>query len=317
MLKAYILDGKKLIRKPREAPIDDALWIDLFVPSQSEIESVQALGLFVPTLSDMEEIEISNRLYREDDAEYMTVVVPGLNDEKVQISAPVCFMLQQERLVTVRHHSPLPFETYPPRAGKAQAGCDNPAQILAGLTEEMIGRLADHLEKSGAEMDSIGRTAFGTGSGVVPQDVLQSSLSLLGAEGERLSRARLGLLTMGRALNHFAQGTKANKKLTDAVKTQLRDIDALQVHADFLSNRLAVTSDMLLGLINLRQSSSSRTASMVAVLFLPPTLIASTYGMNFQLMPELQSPWGYPVALIAMAASALTVWGIFRWKGWL
>lgn len=317
MLKAYVLDAKKLVSKPRDAPVDDALWIDLFAPSDTEMQSVRALGVEVPNLSDMEEIEISNRLYREDGAEYLTVVLPGSDVQKEQISAPVCFILQPERLITVRHHAPLPFETYPLRAEKAQAGCGSPVQVFAGLTEELIGRLADHLEKSGVEMDSIGRTAFGAKSQVLPQDDLQSALTRLGSEGERLSRARLGLVTMGRALNHFAQFGKADKKVADAVKAQLRDIDALQVHADFLSNRLALTSDMLLGMINLRQNSTSRTASVVAVLFLPPTLIASTYGMNFQIMPELAQTWGYPAALLAMAASALIVWGIFRWKGWL
>lgn len=317
MLKAYVLVDRKLVRKPRDEPVDDALWIDLFAPSEAEIQTLRALGVDVPSLSDMEEIEISNRLYHEDGAEYLTVVLPGLDLQREQISAPVCFILQPQRLITVRHHAPLPFETYPTRAEKAQAGCGSPVQAFAGLTEELIGRLADHLEKSGAEMDSIGRTAFGPKSQVLPQDELQQSLTRLGSEGERLSRARLGLLTMGRALNHFAQSARADKKVADAVKAQLRDIDSLQVHADFLANRLALTSDMLLGMINLRQNSTSRTASMVAVLFLPPTLIASTYGMNFQKMPELAQTWGYPMALVAMAASALIVWGIFRWKGWL
>lgn len=317
MLKAYALQDRKLIRKPREAAIADALWIDLFVPTDDEVQAVTALGVDVPSLSDMEEIEISNRLYHEDGAEYLTVVLPGLDFHKEQTSAPVCFILQPERLVTVRHHAPLPFETYPTRAEKAQAGCGTPVQAFVGLTEELIGRLADHLEKSGAEMDSIGRTAFAAKSHILPQDDLQSALTRLGGEGERLSRARLGLVTMGRALNHFAQGAKSDKRVAEAVKAQLRDIDALQVHADFLSSRMALTSDMLLGMINLRQNSTSRTASMVAVLFLPPTLIASTYGMNFQHMPELAQTWGYPAALVAMAASALIVWGIFRWKGWL
>lgn len=317
MLKAYVLDGKKLIRKSSDERVADALWIDLFMPTEVEVQAVTALGIDVPSLSDMEEIEISNRLYHEDGAEYLTVVLPGIDFNKEQISAPICFVLQPERLVTIRHHTPLPFETYPARAEKAQAGCGTPVQAFAGLTEEMIGRLADHLEKSGAEMDKIGGAAFAPNSQILPQADLQSALTRLGGEGERLSRVRLGLLTMGRALNHFAQSAKSDKKTADSVKVQLRDIDALQVHADFLSNRMALASDMLLGMINLRQNSTARTASMVAVLFLPPTLIASTYGMNFKLMPELEQPWGYPGALVAMAASALIVWGIFRWKGWL
>lgn len=97
----------------------------------------------------------------------------------------------------------------------------------------------------------------------------------------------------------------------------MRDMDALEVHTDFLSQRVGLASDATLGMINLQQNSTVRIVSVVAVLFSPPTLIASIYGMNFDVMPELSQPWGYPAALLSMLAASLIAYLYFRWKNWL
>jgi magnesium transporter len=130
----------------------------------------------------------------------------------------------------------------------------------------------------------------------------------------------LALLTLGRALNYVDQllGHRLNSEgLGLVLKGQLRDIEALEVHADFLSSRLGLMSDATMGTINLAQNTTVRIVSVVAVLFSPPTLIASIYGMNFVHMPELPQVWGYPMALGVMVASALITWAFFRWRGWL
>ena len=97
----------------------------------------------------------------------------------------------------------------------------------------------------------------------------------------------------------------------------MRDLQALEVHADFLGQRVALATDATLGMINLAQNVTVRIVSVVAALFLPPTLIASVYGMNFAYMPELAQPWGYPAALALMLASAVGTWAFFKWKRWL
>lgn len=310
MRLAYHLDGQKLVT----GPVKGAVWIDLFRPTADEIAD---LGADVPTLAEMEEIEISNRLYRGDNVDFLTVVLPGQDGKGEQVTGPVCFILEHDRLITVRHHAPRPFETFPERAERSTAGCGSASQIFASLGEEIIGRLADHLESVGKELDQVTRLIYRPMS--VNQRKMQEALAQIGAEGERMSRVRLGLLTMGRALNHFAQnrGKSMGKPVQDTIKGEIRDIDALEVHADFLSQRLALASDTALGMINLAQNATSRTASVVAVLFLPPTLIASTYGMNFARMPELAHPYGYTGALVAMLASAVITWAVFKWKGWL
>jgi magnesium transporter len=314
MRAAYHIEGRKLVT----GPVEGALWIDLFRPTEAE---TAGLGVTIPTLAEMEEIEISNRLYRGDGADFLTVVLPGQSDDKQQIIGPVCFILDADRLITVRHHAPRPFETFADRADRSTAGCETAAQIFAGLGEEIIGRMADLLEGVGKVLDSVTHTIYRPVN--VNQKRMQEALAQIGGEGEKLSRVRLGLLTMARALNHFVQnhgktaGKTAGKTVLDVIKGEIRDIDALEVHANFLAQRLALASDTALGMINLAQNATSRTASVVAVLFLPPTLIASTYGMNFAHMPELAHPLGYFGALIAMVASAVLTWAVFKWKGWL
>ena len=143
MLFAYAADGAKLTQLPHSAELTEALWLDLYRPMPEQIGRVRALGVEVPTLADMEEIEISNRLYRENGADYLTVVLPGLSETKNPISGPVCFILTPGRLITVRHHAPRPFETYPTRADKVGPGCSEPRRLFLSLLEEIIGRLAD------------------------------------------------------------------------------------------------------------------------------------------------------------------------------
>jgi magnesium transporter len=319
MMFAYEVVEGRVVRMEPDADLARAAWIDLWRPQPAQSERVGALGVEVPTLADMEEIEISNRLYRESGVDYMTVVLPGQTVEKTQVSGPVTFILTAGRMVTVRHHAPRPFETFPERADKSAAGCGTAQALFLGLVEEIIGRMADLLESSGRALDGVSREVF---SGDAPQKphLLQRALEQAGRESEALGRVRLGLLTMERAVVFFGQTADrggADAGLKPVVKGLLRDIQALEVHADFLSSRLANVSDMTLGMVNLSQNNTVRILSVVAALFLPPTLIASAYGMNFVHMPELSWVWGYPVALGLMLMSALVTYFFLKWKNWL
>lgn len=317
MLFAYRPDGPRLARMDHDAPPAAAMWLDLYRPMPAQVEAVQALGLEVPTLADMEEIEISNRLYRENGADYMTVVLPGADVNGDQVSGPVTFILTAERLVTVRHHNPRPFETYPGRAEKVGPGCAHPGDILLGLFEEIIGRQADLLEGAGKALDEASRRVYHEDPGT---DIaaLRSLLRNTGLENERIGRVRLGLLTLERALGFLEQSPQPlPKKFASAIKAMRRDIGALSVHADFLGTRVEMASDVTLGIINIGQSQTTKTVSVVAVIFMPPTLVASIYGMNFRIMPELDWSLGYPGALAAMLASAVGAYAFFRWRRWL
>lgn len=319
MIAAYRLDQTRLSRMAPEQELTEAIWIDLWRPQPEQVARVRALGVDVPSFEDMEEIEISNRIYREDGRDYMTVVLPGLLPEGERVAWPVTFILDARRLVTVRHHAPRPFETFGARAERTTSGCGTPAQLFLGLVEEIISRLADLLEMAGKALDvSAARTFAGHLSATGEQ--LQETLKSIGREGEAIAQIRLALLTVERMLAVFGVWLEQRgdeKALRVTAKALLRDIQALEVHADFLSGRLGLVGDTTLGLINLEQNKTVRIVSVVAALFLPPTLIASAYGMNFAHMPELAWDWGYPAALGLMVGSAVATWAYFKWRGWL
>lgn len=311
MLTAFRRSGKALV----ETTVADAIWVDLFQPSQEETGSLSALGIAVPSLAEMEEIELSNRLYRDEEAEVLTVVVTGEDDNGAQIVAPVAFILTAERLVTVRHHRPRPFSTYPGRAGQTSAGIDSPERLFLGLAQEIVARLADLLEGAGRVLDVTARRVFSAETSGDAQ-ALQATLREVGQQGEAIGRIRLALLTVERALSFF-ESSDRGAAVTSLVEALMRDIEALSEHSDYLSSRIELTVDATLGMITLVQNSTVRIFSVVAVLFLPPTLVASIYGMNFAVMPELTQAWGYPAALLLMLASAVGCYVVFKWKKWL
>ncbi|MBF9036532.1 magnesium transporter [Rhodobacterales bacterium HKCCE2091] len=309
------LDREALTEGAAVTVPEDAVWIDLVRPLPAHADAAARFGVEIPSLEDMREIEVSNRLYRQGGAEYMTVVLPGFSESHEAMVGPVSFILTSDRLVTVRHHRPKPFDTFPLHAGQSSSGCRTAERVFLGLMEEVTGRLADLLEGAGDVLDAAARQVFGGGA-QQNSDLLQETLERVGRQGELLNRVRLAVLTLDRALSFFAtiereQGVKAlTKGLT-------RDLASLTVHADFLSSRVGLTVDATLGMINLAQNATVRIVSVVAALFLPPTLVASIYGMNFGNMPELHQPWGYAAALAAMFLSAVGTYLWFRWKKWL
>ncbi|MBN2631220.1 MAG: magnesium transporter CorA family protein [Rhodobacteraceae bacterium] len=319
MLFAYQAQGAKLQRLEADQPLDGAVWIDLYRPLSSQVKAAQAFGIEVPTLAEMEEIEVSNRLYRENGIDYITVVLPGLSDTKEAMSGPVTFVITPERLFTVRHHDPRPFTTYPERADRVGPGIADSGQAFLSLIEEIIGRLADLLESSGRALDTLAREVY-SDTGTTDADQLQAALRRTGREGEQIARVRLSLLTIERAISYFGQSLTDEHRgtaLKAPVKGLMRDIHALEVHADHLSSRVALASDSTMGMINLSQNQTIKIVSIVAVVFLPPTVIASAYGMNFEVMPELKWVWGYPMALGLMVASAVGTYLFFKWRRWL
>ena len=319
MLFAYQTENGKLT--PVTEGLEGAIWIDLCKPDEAELASVQAVVPEIPTLEDMEEIEISARLYRDNGYDYMTVMVPGLTETQSPFSGPVTFILGYTRLVTVRHHEPRPFETYAPRADKVGQGCARPEQVFMGLSEEIIGRLADLLEGAGRAVEKVTHGLFSHENHATHSAAfLQSSLETAGRQGDLVSHCRLSLLTLERALGFFLLTLEERgvaETMRPSVNGLLRDINSLEVHGDYLFNRVAQATDATLGMINLAQNSTVRIVSVVAVLFLPPTLIASIYGMNFRIMPELTWVQGYPMALGMMVAAAAVTYIVFKWKHWL
>lgn len=319
MMRVYAAHLGGLARLPEGTPIAHAGWIDLYRPDAEQVQMMLGLGFAIPSLADMEEIEISNRLYREAETDYMTAVLPGLSPDGTQAAMPVTFILSPDRLVTVRHHMPKPFETFPGRAEGSAAGVGSADRIFLGLMEEIVARLADLLEGVGKTLDVTAAHVF-DGGGAATDATLRQALMRIGHESEIMARVRLGLLSIERVLSFYTATIDDRDeidRLRALARSLNRDVQALEVHADFLGARLQMTVDATLGLINLQQNNTVRVLSVVAALFLPPTMIASIYGMNFDQMPELHWLWGYPSALAAMVASAAGIYLLAKWKKWL
>ncbi|AGT09522.1 magnesium transporter CorA family protein [Paracoccus aminophilus] len=319
MLKAYVPAEKGLALLPPETDLAAAVWIDLFIPDPDEIAAMARLGVEVPTLEDMEEIEISNRLYLEGETAYMTAMVPGQDLRGHSILGPVTFILSATRLVTVRHHEPRSFATYPTRADQSSCGVGSAERIFVGLNEEIVARMADLLEGVGRVLEQTSGEILGKAENSSDQE-LRGALVTVGRNAELVSRVRLCLMTLERMLTfHLPVIERRSEaaKLRPNLAAIQRDIHALQVHSDFLDARVTLVVDATMGMINLRQNTTVKILSVVAALFMPPTLIASVYGMNFAHMPELSAPWGYETALALMVASSVATFLLFRWKKWL
>jgi len=319
MLYSYISHGTGLAPLPEGRALADAIWIDLYRPLDSQVKAVAALGYEIPTLADMEEIEISNRLYTDNGRIFMTGVLPGQLPDGTPAAMPVTFIVDRLRLVTVRHHAPRPFETFPTRAGRSSSGCGSPERVLLGLIEEIVGRLADISEGVAKVLDGTAAQVLTMqAAGDAPR--LQSALVTLGQQAELMSRVRMGLLSMDRILVYHAgsalHGPDSARTRPLHVAIQ-RDIQALEVHADFLGSRIGMVVDATMGMIGLMQNDRVRILSVVAALFLPPTLIASIYGMNFTHMPQLELEWGFPMALGLMLVTAVATFLVLKWRDWL
>ncbi|CAM3153916.1 magnesium transporter CorA family protein [Paracoccus nototheniae] len=317
---AYAVEGNRLVRHDPDRDLAGAIWIDLIQPTDDEMARLRDLGVPLPTLTEMEEIELSNRLYRENGLDYMTAVLPGEKGSGERSSMPVTFILSPDRLVTVRHHSPRPFLTFPTRAERSTLGCTGADRLFSGLIEEIIARQADILEGAGRTLDDTTAGIFERRAAAASSDRLQAALQGVGREAETMARVRLALLTIERILAFYTatiDDRPEADRLRPVIRAQMRDVQALEVHADFLGSRVSLAVDTTLGMINLQQNNTARILSVIAALFLPPTLIASIYGMNFTNMPELGQPWGYAFALVLMGATTLGTYLFLRWKHWL
>jgi magnesium transporter len=324
MIKAFVADNDRLrVVGDLFANKERVVWIDLLSPTKEEEDSVeQLIGVGIPTREEMEEIEISSRLYAEDGAYVMTATLPAQADGDRPEMLPVTFVLAGTRLVTVRYHEPRAFQTFPLRAEKADMGCTSGETILISLLEAIVDRLADVLERASREVVDISHDIFqSTEKKASKRDRdFQEILQRIGGKEDLVSKIQDSLLTLQRLSGFLANvvGKDVNGKDVRArVKTLSRDVISLSDHASFQTQKITFLLDATLGMINIQQNAIIKIVSVAAVVFLPPTLVASVYGMNFEIMPELKWFIGYPMALGLMVVSAVLPFWFFRRKGWL
>jgi magnesium transporter len=325
MLKVYRQQNGRL--EPVDIGEHDSIstaaqWIDMYNPTPEERRQVdELLHVEMPTRADMEEIEISSRLYQEDNSLFLTALVLSQTDTDQPSSAPVTFVLTPERLVTVRYSDPQPFRTFALRCERSAVSATRPEFVLMQLLDAIVDRMADVLEKTGTEVEAISREIFepSAGLGYRSDKDFQHILRDLGRKYDLTSKMRESLLTIGRMVTFLNQAfdDKSYKDARVHTKTLSRDVLSLQDHSTYVSGKLTFLLDATLGLINIEQNTVIKIMSVAAIVLLPPTLFASIWGMNFQYMPELEEVWGYPVAFIVMIISAILPYLYFKRRGWL
>jgi magnesium transporter len=321
MIRAYAVAGGRL--RPLGTPfdsLDDVVWFDVFNPTEAEEKALEkAIGVGVPTKDEMQEIEDSSRLYTEDGAAFMTANLPSQVETDEPVLAPVTFILAEPRLVTLRYHEPRALRTFAARAERVDVGCTDGTSTLVGLLESVVDRLADILEKIGSDINLISRQVFRPGDPAARGPDYQAVLRDLGRHGDLVANVTDSLVTLERLIVFLTASTtrSVSKEGRVRIKTLSRDTRFLSEHAGSLSQKLTFLLDATLGMISIEQNGIIKIFSVAAVVFLPPTLIASIYGMNFHVMPELDWIAGYPFALGLMVASAVLSFWFFKSRGWL
>jgi magnesium transporter len=325
VIATFSAKSGKLTRGGADILSPDALWIDLLAPTPEEEKAVESLtGITVPTREKMQEIEASSRLARVGDVLYLISPVltnsTGFNPENISLT----FVLTPRHLITVRHATPQAVAGFAARLERQHPAPASAGDLMLSLIEALVDRMADVLERIALELDGISHRIFHQPTPLrhkkrASSRDLEAMLRSIGRGGDLQSKSRDTILGLRRLAAYLTASSDllGGKEASGRVKTITRDLQSLSEYADFLNNKIGFLLDATLGMISIQQNNIIKLFSVVAVLFLPPTLVASIYGMNFHFMPELDKAWGYPFALVMMVAAAVLPYWIFKRKGWL
>jgi len=329
MITIYgVNDGLLTLLDPADIGSDRALWIDLESPTKDEEALVEAALLInIPTREDMQEIENSSRLYTEGGALFLTAQILATHEPASTEISPVTFVVLPQKMVTVHYHRPGSFAYFAKWAAANKIVLGGGTSALLYLLESVVDRLADVLEGEARRQDALSTAIFAAHRPKGKTETLGAVLQRIGRAEDLNGKISESLGTLWRLAGYLAAApvpalakSKADKTAIHdrlLLKTLQRDLASLREVADTHSVKIRFQLDATLGVINIRQSDVVKVFSVVAFVFLPPTLIASIYGMNFAVMPELQWRWGYPMAVGMMVLSAVIPTIIFRWKKWL
>ena len=325
MIRAYRKDGSAEILgiEPTSGDFsEDIIWIDLIKPSREEEHFVEGrIGIQLPTPDELKDIEPSSRLYVENEAIYMTASLLYRADSTYPLLTDIAFILFRGRLITIRYAEPKAFELFSASLLRLNGQCDTGAKLLGHLLETIVDRTAEILETLAARLDALSITVFVNRKAAKrrPPRFLEDKLLDIASHHQLVSKVRDSLVSLSR-LVIFLQSqpvVRREEEAAELLSLVARDLQSLGEHAAFVANNITFMLDASLGLINVEQNAIIKIFSIASVVFLPPTLVASIYGMNFEFMPELGWNFGYPMALFAMLLSAIIPFLFFRWKGWL
>lgn len=303
-------ENRHVVRHADEAPLripGNAIWIDLLNPTKEEETAVEEfLCMAIPTREEMHEIEVSNRLYTEHGALYMTATMVTKVDTSAPETHAVTFMLTDHVLVTIRYTDATSFRIALAGASKMDTDDHDGVTLFLALVENVVNRMADILERLDREIDRITKDVFRVNQKDNEKTDFQNLLARIGRCGDLSAKIHESLVTYGRVVAY----AKHHKKMCLAGRIERldeirKDIQGLSDHGTYLTGRVQFLLDATLGMISIEQNNIFKVLSVASLIFMPPTLLAGIYGMNFQLMPELHWHYGYPIAIALMVFAAI------------
>jgi magnesium transporter len=308
---------------PTELP-EETVWLDLLNATEAEKAFVaRTTGLRVPDLDSLREIESSSRLVADGEVLYLSMPIISRGDGPKPTLSPLGLVLSPRYLLTVRFAPIGSIDSFATQFGaREDTSCSFGAFV--GLLEAITDRIADALERIRGELDDISHAAFEADQpkprATARMDrALRQALRSIGRMGEYISNVRDTLLGVERILPFAVEQAKRwiPPEYDHRVRTLRQDIASLNDYDARLSDKVQFLLDATLGFISIEQNNSIKVLTVVSVVGIPPTLVASIYGMNFKFMPELDWLLGYPFGLLLIVLSGVLPLLIFRMRGWL
>jgi magnesium transporter len=289
---------------------DNLVYLDLLNPTRpEELEAEKWLGYTLPTREEMQEIEESSRLYTENGALYMTAWVPvGLDTPEPETTA-ITFVVNSECLATVRYADPQSFRNYADQVRRTMSGPVTADAMFLLLVELIVARIADGLQGVEADLRRVGREVFTLdphkANAAVERD-LGDVVKLLGRRSALVANLRESLVSLNRMMQYFLNNaaTWMKPELSAQFRVVVRDVKALDEYTNQQAQEMTFLLDSTLGLINIQQNQIIKIFTVASVLFMPPTLIASIYGMNVEL-PAQHKPWSFALVMLVIVLSGI------------
>lgn len=306
---------------PKQHPLpDNAVFLDLLNPTRDEeVQAEQWLEYQLPTREEMQEIEESSRLYVENNTLYMTAWLPVGLDTPDPENTSITFVINQETLATVRYADPLSFRALPDMVKRLCVAPVSSDAVFLLLVERIVARIADALQRVESDMKRVSRDLFSTKSqnpdGRAACD-LNEVVKMLGRRNQLVSSLRESLVSLTRVLQFFLHNAAGwmRGELAAQFRSVMRDVKSMDDYTNQQTNEMTFLLDATLGLINNQQNQIIKILTVASLVFLPPTLIAGIYGMNFHHMPELDKSWGYPFAWVFILLSGVVPILFLKWK---
>lgn len=312
MLRAFELNENRLHRLDADASIASAIWLDLVEPEASDRDRLlRELGQELATRPELEDIEATARFFEDEDGLHIHTFF--FYNEETAGNSTVAFTVRDGRLFTLRERELPAFRLYRMRARRQLLIDGNAFEVLLDLFETKIEQLADTIEDIYSDLEKL--------SGVIldgkQDEEFQRSLSQLAEQEDLGWKVRLCLMDTQRAINFLLRKVRLPAGQIEQAREILRDVESLLPHNESLFQKVNFLMQAAMGFINIEQNRIIKIFSVIAVVFLPPTLVASAYGMNFNRMPELSWEYGYPMSVGMMVIAGIAPYLYFKRKRWL